>query len=121
MGSWLSYGLGGLNKDLPSFCVVVSKDKGGQPLYARLWGNGFLPASHQGVQFRSGADPVLFLSNPPGITDSARQSMLKRWAELQRLQKARTLDPHVESRIAQYELGYRMQTSVRGHGLLGRE
>ena len=112
MGSWLSYGLGSENENLPAFCVLITKDKGGQPLYARLWGNGFLPSMHQGVQFRSGADPVLYLNNPDGVSSTGRRLMLDRLRELQDLQKSTTKDPEIDSRIAQYEMAYRMQTSI---------
>ena len=111
-GAWLSYGLGTDNQDLPAFCVLITKNKGGQPLYARLWGNGFLPSRHQGVQFRSGHDPVLYLNDPDGLTSSQRRAQLDRLRELHQL---KTSDPGwqlVESRIAQYEMAYRMQTSV---------
>ncbi|MEM8487087.1 MAG: DUF1501 domain-containing protein [Bacteroidota bacterium] len=111
-GSWLSYGLGSENENLPAFCVLITKDKGGQPLYARLWGNGFLPSLHQGVQFRSGKDPVLYLNNPDGITDRSRRKMLDRLQALHEAQKAATADPELDSRIAQYEMAYRMQTSI---------
>lgn len=112
IGSWLSYGLGSENENLPGFCVLVSKDKGGQPLYSRLWGNGFLPSLHQGVQFRSGKDPVLYLNNPGGVTDKSRRMMLDRLKELHELQLAATGDLELNSRIAQYEMAYRMQSSV---------
>ncbi len=112
MGAWLSYGLGSDNDNLPTFTVLVTKDKGGQPLYARLWGNGFLESVHQGVQFRAGADPVLYLNNPAGISDAGRRRMLDKLAELHRLEYEKTLDPAVNARIAQYEMAYRMQTSV---------
>ena len=112
IGAWLSYGLGSSNENLPVFCVLVSKDKGGQPLYARLWGNGFLPSMHQGVQFRAGRDPVLYLSNPEGVSESSRRKMLNRLRELHEIEFERTLDPAVEARIAQYEMAFRMQTSV---------
>ncbi|MEZ6048244.1 MAG: DUF1501 domain-containing protein [Planctomycetaceae bacterium] len=112
MGAWLSYGLGSANDNLPTFCVLVTKDKGGQPLYARLWGSGFLPSIHEGVQFRAGADPVLYLHNPPGISAKSRRKMLDRLQELHQLEQEKNLDPLIESRIAQYEMAYRMQTSV---------
>ncbi len=112
IGAWLSYGLGTQNENLPSFCALVTKDKGGQPLYARLWGSGFLPSMHQGVQFRPGKDPVLYLNNPDGVSTDARRSMLDRLKELHELEYARTLDPAVEARISQYEMAFRMQTSV---------
>src|SRR6516162_3388132 len=82
IGSWLSYGLGSTNQNLPAFVVLISKDRIDQPLYARLWGNGFLPSIHQGVQFRSGKDPVLYLQNPDGISGPARRKLLDRLAEL---------------------------------------
>src|SRR3954471_14648789 len=88
MGAWLSYGLGSSNENLPAFVVLISKDRIDQPLYARLWGNGFLPSIHQGVQFRSGGDPVLYLQNPDGITAESRRKMLDRLAELNALQFA---------------------------------
>jgi len=112
MGSWLSYGLGSENENLPAFCVLITKDKGGQPLYARLWGNGFLPSLHQGVQFRSGNDPVLFLNDPAGLSRKGRRGMLDRLRELNRIQQETTQDPEIDSRIAQYEMAYRMQTSI---------
>jgi hypothetical protein len=112
MGSWVSYGLGSANADLPAFVVLISKDRIDQPLYARLWGNGFLPSAHQGVQFRSGGAPVLYLDNPPGITPDGRKLALDRLAELQQLQADDLADPEVAGRIAQYEMAFRMQTSV---------
>src|SRR5690606_17008858 len=100
------------NENLPAFCVLVSVGLGGQPLYSRLWGSGFLPSVHQGVQFRSGQDPVLYLNNPPGISSEGRRNMLDRLRELHELRDQETLDPTVSSRIAQYEMAFRMQTSV---------
>lgn len=111
-GSWLSYGLGSANKNLPAFVVLISKDRIDQPLYARLWGNGFLPSTHQGVQFRSGGVPVLYLDNPPGVSADARKQALGRLAELQELQAEAVGDPTVTDRVAQYEMAFRMQTSV---------
>jgi hypothetical protein len=111
-GSWLSYGLGSANRNLPAFVVLISKDRIDQPLYARLWGNGFLPSTHQGVQFRSGGAPVLYLDNPPGVSAAARKQALDRLAELQRLQADDLGDPTVTDRVAQYEMAFRMQTSV---------
>ncbi|MBY0231492.1 MAG: DUF1501 domain-containing protein [Gemmataceae bacterium] len=110
MGAWLSYGLGTMNRDLPSFVVLVSKDRTEQGLYSRLWGNGFLPTSHQGVQFRSGRDPVLYLDDPPGVSRASRRKLLDGLAELNRL--AAEDDPEAEQRIGQYEMAYRMQTAV---------
>ncbi len=112
IGAWLSYGLGSDNKNLPSFIVLVSKNAGGQPLYARLWGNGFLPTHHQGVQFRSGKDPVLFLNNPEGYDGRDRRNMLDKLNELNKFQADAYNDPEVDNRLKQYEMAYRMQTSV---------
>ena len=112
MGAWLSYGLGSANQNLPAFVVLISKDRIDQPLYARLWGNGFLPSTHQGVQFRSGKDPVLYLANPEGISSQSRRKMLDRLAELHAVQFKDLGDPEINSRVAQYELAYRMQTAV---------
>ena len=111
-GSWLSYGLGTENENLPAFCVLITKDKGGQPLYARLWGNGFLPSQHQGVQFRSGVDPVLYLSNPAGVSSKQRRMQLDRLRELHQLKAGAPGWERIESRISQYEMAYRMQSSV---------
>ncbi|MCF0041100.1 DUF1501 domain-containing protein [Dyadobacter fanqingshengii] len=113
IGSWVSYGLGTDNQNLPSFIVLVSKNGSkDQPLYARLWGNGFLPSKHQGVQFRSGKDPVLFLNNPEGYDGADRKEMLDYLAKLNQLQNEPYGDPEVDARIAQYEMAFRMQTSV---------
>ncbi len=113
MGAWLSYGLGSINANLPAFIVLVSKDAArDQPLYSRLWGPGFLPSEHQGVQFRSGKEPVLYLTNPEGVSPHARRSMLDALGTLNADQAAHTLDPEVSTRIAQAEMAYRMQTSV---------
>ena len=112
LGSWLSYGLGSENDDLPAFIVLVSAGQGGQPLYARLWGNGFLDSKYQGVPFRSGNDPVLYLSNPEGIRSDRRRAQLDVINSLNRHQFQKELDPEIESRIAQYEMAFRMQTSV---------
>jgi hypothetical protein len=113
MGSWLSYGLGSMNADLPAFVVLVSKDASrDQPLYTRLWGSGFLPSEHQGVQLRSGAEPVLFLRNPEGVSRSARRSMLDALTALGRRAVERENDPEIAARVAQAELAYRMQMSV---------
>jgi len=113
MGSWLSYGLGAENKNLPAFIVMISNGKeSDQPLYARLWGSGFLPSEHQGVQFRGGNDPVLYLSNPPGISPTARRRMLDGLAKLNARQYQAFADPEINTRISQYEMAYRMQTSV---------
>jgi hypothetical protein len=112
MGAWLSYGLGSANENLPAFVVLISKERIDQPLYARLWGSGFLPSLHQGVQFRAGKDPVLYLQNPDGISSASRRRMLDRLAELHALQYQDLGDPEINTRVAQYEMAYRMQTSV---------
>ncbi|MEW4453488.1 DUF1501 domain-containing protein [Bremerella sp. JC817] len=109
IGSWLSYGLGSENENLPGFVVLVTKEKGGQPLAARLWGNGFLPSHHQGVQFRSGGDPVLYLNSPNGIDRTSREKALASLDQLHRLQPS---DSIVDTRIRQYELAFRMQASI---------
>lgn len=112
MGSWMSYGLGSANENLPAFVVLISKDRIDQPLYSRLWGNGFLPSIHQGVQFRGGGEPVLFLKNPDGVSAASRRKFLDRLAELNTHQFENLGDPEINSRVAQYEMAYRMQTSV---------
>jgi hypothetical protein len=112
LGAWVSYGLGSENADLPAFVVLVSAGQGDQPLYARLWGSGFLDARHEGVRFRAGRDAVLYLANPPGVDAHSRARLVDTIGELERLQQARELDPGIEARIAQYELAQRMQTSV---------
>jgi hypothetical protein len=113
MGSWASYGLGSLNDNLPAFIVLVSKNASrDQPLYSRLWSSGFLPSEHQGVQFRSGKDPVLFLTNPEGVSPHVRRGMLDALGRLNRDQATRELDPEIDARIAQAEMAFRMQTSV---------
>ena len=111
VGAWLSYGLGSQNRDLPAFVAMVS-GSGGQPLYDRLWGSGFLPTRYQGVKFRSVGDPVLFLSNPPGVSPAVRRRMLDDLSRLNQLKFDRVADPEITTRIAQYELAARMQTSV---------
>jgi hypothetical protein len=112
MGAWLDYGLGSENENLPSFVVMVTKGKGGQPLVSRLWGSGFLPSRHQGVRFRSGKDPVLYLGNPNGVDEKSRSQQLERLADLHRLQLETNFDPQIEARIAQHELAFRMQASI---------
>ena len=113
MGAWISYGLGSLNSNLPTFVVLISRNAtSDQPLYARLWGNGFLPSVHQGVQFRAGKDPVLYLNNPPGVSSESRRKMLDRLAELHQAQFDDLGDPEINTRVSQYEMAYRMQTSV---------
>ena len=115
LGSWLSYGLGSENQNLPAYVVMISLASNGandQPLFSRLWGSGFLPSEHQGVRFRSGGDPVLYLSNPPGIDDPTRRRMLDGVGQLNKLAEQAFGDPEINTRIAQYEMAYRMQTSV---------
>jgi len=111
MGAWISYGLGTLNRDLPAF-VVLTSGSGGQPLYDRLWGSGFLPTRHQGVKFRRSGDPVLYLSDPPGIDRPLRRRLLDDLAKLNRLKLEQFGDPEIATRISQYELAFRMQQSV---------
>lgn len=112
MGAWLSYGLGSENENLPSFVVLITPGKVDQPLYSRLWGSGFLPSRHQGVQFRSGKDPVLYLSNPAGISTEGRKLALDRLRELHELEEQSTGDTEINARISQYEMAFRMQSSV---------
>jgi hypothetical protein len=115
MGSWLSYGLGSENKDLPAFVVLSSFGSGrrdDQPLYDRLWGSGFLPTQHQGVKFRNTGDPVLYLSNPNGMSASTRRQTLDDLNALNQQRLGVVGDPDIEARIAQYEMAFRMQTSV---------
>jgi hypothetical protein len=116
IGSWLSYGLGSSNENLPTFTVLLSKGSGrtdgAQPLQSRLWGSGFLQSLHQGVQFRSGKDPVLFLNNPPGISQMNRRGVLDHLRLLNQKYLEKEGNPEVFSRMAQYEMAYRMQTSV---------
>lgn len=113
IGAWLSYGLGSGSDNLPAFIVMISSGKeSDQPLYTRLWSSGFLPSEHQGVQFRSGTDPVLYLSNPPGVTPEMRRRVLDGLAKLNSIQYGAYADPEINTRIAQYEMSFRMQTSV---------
>src|SRR5262245_3486195 len=112
MGAWLSYGLGSENQNLPAFVVLISGVGQGQNLHARYWGNGFLPSVHQGVQFRPNGDPVLFLSNQQGIPASARRHVLDGLRELNAMRLETIHDPEIATRIQQYEMAYRMQTSV---------
>lgn len=113
MGSWLSYGLGSENKNLPAFCVLLSKGKGnGQGVYSKLWSNGFLDSVHQGVQFSSGENPVLYLNDPESVTKSDRRLMLDKIAALNHESYASFGDPEINAKIQQYELAYRMQTAV---------
>jgi hypothetical protein len=113
MGSWVSYGLGSENKNMPAFVVLLSRGKGGdQPLYAKLWSNGFLSSVHQGVVFRSGPDPIFYLNNPAGIDKTSRRNMLNFLAKMSEERYKQILDPEINNRMQQYEMAYRMQTSV---------
>ncbi|HJQ78918.1 MAG TPA: DUF1501 domain-containing protein [Lacipirellulaceae bacterium] len=114
-GAWVAYGLGALNQDLPAFVVMVSRDmtrKADQPLYDRLWGSGFLPTHYQGVKLRSGNDPVLYLANPAGCDHQMRREMLDDLAQMNEMSYAAIGDPEIQTRIAQYELAFRMQSAV---------
>jgi len=114
MGAWTDYGLGKIHENLPSFVVLLSvnKARSGQGLLARLWGSGFLPSQHQGVQFRGAGEPVLYLNDPAGLTRERRRLMLDGIADLNRQNLARSGDPEIETRISQFEMAYRMQRSV---------
>ncbi len=112
LGSWIHYGLGSMNENLPAFVVLVTKKPTDQPLYSRLWGSGFLDSRYQGVRFSPGKEPVFYLTNPDGICGTGRRAMLDKLAGLNRIAYQNELDPEIESRIAQYEMAYRMQTSV---------
>ncbi|NIG55873.1 DUF1501 domain-containing protein [Chitinophaga sp. Cy-1792] len=112
-GSWMSYGLGSENKNLPAFCVLLSRGKGnGQGVYSKLWSNGFLDSIHQGVQFSSGDNPVLYLNNPDGIDMANRRQMLDQLAALNDQSYKDFGDPEISTKIQQYEMAYRMQTAV---------
>lgn len=111
MGAWLSYGLGSINRDLPAFVVLISGLKD-QPIPSRYYHSGFLPSQHQGVQFQTGSDPVLYLSNPKGMTGQTRGDLIRGITELNRLRQETVRDPEIETRINSYELAFRMQTSV---------
>lgn len=115
MGAWVAYGLGAMNEDLPTFIVMVSRGTGrqaGQPLYDRLWGSGFLPGKYQGVKLRAGDDPVLYLANPAGCTTQLRRDMLDDLVALNNEKHNSTGDPEILTRVAQYEMAFRMQTSI---------
>jgi hypothetical protein len=115
LGSWVSYGLGSENQNLPAFVVLISLSNtpiNDQPLFSRLWGAGFLPSSYQGIRFRSGSDPVLYLQDPDGIDRQTRRLMLDGLEQLNRLRFRDYGDPEIETRIAQFEMAYRMQASV---------
>ncbi len=112
-GSWLSYGLGSENKNLPAFCVLLSRGKGnGQGVYSKLWSNGFLDSVHQGVQFSSGENPVLYLNNPDGMDKADRRNMLDKLTALNEESFKEFEDPEIKAKIQQYEMAYRMQTAV---------
>jgi len=114
IGSWIGYGLGSHNDNLPAFVAMSSRGSGksGQPLYDRLWGSGFLPSKHQGVKFRNQGDPVLDISDPAGVSRDQRRTMIDSLTKLNRLKFDQIKDPEIETRITQYELAYRMQMSV---------
>lgn len=114
-GAWVSYGLGSENADLPAFVALISRPSGptnAQPLHERMWGSGFLPSKYQGVRLSSGPDPVLYLSNPPGMNEKRRRAMLDDLGELNRIRFDQAHDPEIESRIDQYEMAFRMQAAV---------
>ena len=121
MGSWLSYGLGSMNENLPSFVTLVTKGKSGQPLVSRLWGSGFLPGKHAGTRFRSAKDAILYLNSPEGVSRESRRNALNHLKELHEIQLERTGDSALETRIAQYEMGFRMQSSIPDVTDLGNE
>jgi len=112
MGAWLTYGLGSESENLPGFVVMVSKARGGQPLFSRLWGSGFLPGKYDGVRLRPSKDAVLYLNSPKGISVASRRKALDKIQELNQLQLEQTSDPALETRIAQYEMAFRMQGSI---------
>ncbi|MFN9604322.1 MAG: DUF1501 domain-containing protein [Planctomycetota bacterium] len=115
IGSWVSYGLGSVNQDLPAYVVLTSFGTGrpdDQPLYDRLWGSGFLPSKHQGVKFRNRGDAVLYLSNPAGMSRDTRRKTLDRLAELNQHRYSDLQEPEIQTRISQYEMAFRMQVSV---------
>jgi hypothetical protein len=115
MGAWLSYGLGSETQDLPAYVVLVSQKvskNNAQPLFSRLWGSGFLPSRYQGIKFRSSGDPVLYLSDPPGVDKKTRRRMLDSLQKLNTLKAEASGDPEINTRITQYEMAYKMQTSV---------
>ncbi|GAA3615179.1 DUF1501 domain-containing protein [Flavivirga amylovorans] len=113
MGSWFSYGLGSENKNLPAYCVLLSKGKGnGQGVYSKLWSNGFLDSTHQGVQLSASEDPILYLSDPKGLDRGFRRNMLNKLGELNEMSYQEFGDPEIQSKIKQYEMAFRMQTAV---------
>ncbi len=113
LGAWMSYGLGSENKNLPAYCVLLSRGRGnGQGVYSKLWTNGFLDSIHQGVVFSSGEDPILYLNNPEGQDRSSRRDMLDQLSKLNSMAFEQFGDPEIQSKIQQYEMSYRMQTAV---------
>ncbi|QEH33313.1 hypothetical protein OJF2_18140 [Aquisphaera giovannonii] len=112
MGAWVAYGLGSMNENLPAFVVLLSRGRTDQPLYDRLWGSGFLPTKYQGVKLRGGKEPVLYLANPAGCSAGLRRQMLDDLGSLNQIRHDQTGDPEILTRVAQYELAYRMQSSV---------
>jgi hypothetical protein len=122
MGSWLSYGLGSENENLPAFCVLLSRGRGnGQGVYSKLWSNGFLESIHQGVQFSASEDPILYLNNPKGMNKAGRRVMLDNLSLLNQMNYEKFGDPEIISKIQQYEMAYRMQTAVPGITDLSKE
>src|SRR5271168_1656408 len=118
MGAWVSYGLGSENQNLPAFVVMLSQAQAlnpDQPLFSRLWGSGFLPSNHQGVRFRAGSNPVLYLHNPEGVDPTTRRDMLDAVGQLNRLHFDQFGDPEIQTRISQYEMAFRMQTRSEEH------
>src|SRR5690606_17510737 len=116
MGSWIQYGLGSVSDNLPGFVVLTSLGKGGQaqPIAARQWHSGFLPSRYQGVEFRSTGDPVLYVNNPAGVSAARQRDVLDAVNRMNQLQQQSLADPEIATRIAQYELAFKMQTSVPG-------
>ncbi|MCK5701406.1 MAG: DUF1501 domain-containing protein, partial [Cyclobacteriaceae bacterium] len=113
LGSWMSYGLGSENSNLPAFCVLLSRGRGnGQGVYSKLWSNGFLDSIHQGVQFSASEDPILYLNNPKGMDKASRRDMLDRLSRLNEMNYDQFGDPEIITKIKQYEMAYRMQTAV---------
>jgi hypothetical protein len=115
LGAWVSYGLGSENQNMPAFVVLLSQAHAlntDQPLFSRLWSSGFLPSKYQGVRFRAGSNPVLYLQDPPGVSKTSRRQMLDAVAKLNKMKHVSYGDPEIETRVAQYEMAYRMQTSV---------
>ena len=121
MGAWVSYGLGSENEQLPAFVVLASGFGNDQPLLSRYWGSGFLPTGHQGVEFRSGGEPVLFVNNPEGISPQVRRRLLDGVRDLNQIKLEAVGDPEIATRIESYEMAYRMQTSVPELMDIGKE